>query len=185
MTCPRCGHAATLKGRFGWDGMNFALFAPDGLHWVRLRTELRFPARFEACTHCGHVWSECDAIELRALVDASAKEALLATLRRRAGHAPADSAAQGACPLCLDTVYVGGRVRAFHAERFFPEELRLFAWSRSLELDYPSGESPLRACAGCGHVWGALDAGRLRRLVEASGSDVLRKRMRHRGMPRP
>jgi hypothetical protein len=187
MNCVRCGHAATLPGRFGQYGVDFTGFVPDGLRWFTLRTVLHVPARFHACTHCGHVWSECNSAELRALVDASASEELLATLRRRAAWVPVPGSARyrDVCPACHDTVYVGGGLRANIPERFCPEDLRLLTWTRSVELNYLSGESLLRACTGCGHVWGAVHAGLLRSVIENSGTDALKLRLRNLGMPSP
>ena len=187
MNCVLCGHPATLRGRLGQHGMNAAGFVPDGLRWFTLRSALPVPTRFHACTHCGHAWTECDAAGLRALIDASGSEELLDTLRKRAAAAPVSpSATRGiGCPACHDTVYAGGRLRAKYPGQFFPDDLRLLTWTRSVELNYLSGESLLRACTGCGHVWGAVHAGQLRGLVEASGSDALKLRLHSLGMPHP
>jgi len=190
MNCVACGSAATLRGRVGEHGHG-ADFVPYGLKFFTLSSSLELRGGgFHACTQCGHVWTECDATRLRALIDTSATEALLDELRARADpfqverHDPV-AGPLVACPACHDPVTVRGAVSAEFPEEFHPEDMRLFTWARSMTLNHMAGSALLRACASCGHVWGELHAGMLRGLIAASGTKPLRERMRHLGMPTP
>jgi hypothetical protein len=190
MNCVACGSLATLRGRVGEHGHG-AHFVPHGLKFFAPSRSLDLPGGgFHACTQCGHVWTECDATRLRALIDTSATEALLDELRARANplHVRQLDTSAGPlvpCPACHDPVTVRGAVGAEFPEEFHPEGMRLITWTRSMTLNHLAGPVLLRACTSCGHVWGALHAGMLRRLVDASGTQSLRERMRRLGMQLP
>jgi hypothetical protein len=191
MKCLKCGGVATLRGRVGRREV-WTHFVPAGLKWFTFNTHhsVLLGESFHACTQCGHAWSECDAADLRNLIDAAATKELLADLRQRATSATGQARAvhlgiTGACPACLDPVSVAGRVRAQDARKFFPEGVQSLFWPRSVDLDHLQGEALLRACTGCGHVWGALHPGTLCRLVEDHGGDAMRLRLRNLGMPNP
>ena len=187
MNCVRCGAAAILPGNVGSELTTS--FRPDGLRWFTLRSSLPLPSTFNACTRCGHLWTECSAGELRALVDASATRELVDSLCRRANMPKTGTLVRVAgldlCPMCHDPVHVGGRIGGKEGHLFHPQGMRLISWTRTIELNYLPGEALLRACTSCGHVWGALHAGLLRNLIDSAGSDRLRDRMNRLGMGNP
>jgi uncharacterized Zn finger protein len=83
------------------------------------------------------------------------------------------------CPVCSSSEIVEGRIIADgseqgSAEKFFPTGLRLFKLKRSVGL---TGRDKFTACTQCGHVWNTLDAGGLRDLIEAAGSDELKAKL--------
>jgi hypothetical protein len=186
MDCVACGARAVLRGNVGGVFAN-PRFAPDDLALLALWRSIGLDDHcFHACTACGHVWNECDAVELRRFMDASASEELLETLRRRASLPTPNQArvrTTGTCPACRDPVYVAGTLRSKNPEQFHPEQMRLLTWTRSMSLNAMGGADLLRACTSCGHVWGALHASMLRSLIHNSGTDGLRDRLRQLGMP--
>jgi hypothetical protein len=186
VSCPACGSAITLRGhvasRFGE-----CRFVPSGLRWFVLQRSLslRDPL-LHACLSCGQVWGTCDPARLRALVDASASEALLDDLRRRAEPSFVQRALSapvqcGCCPACGESVTVPGRAEGKDVGSFLPNGLRFLAWSSAVPLIHLPGSALLRACSGCGHVWGVVDGTTLLALVRSSGTDDLRAELRRLG----
>ena len=77
------------------------------------------------------------------------------------------------CPRCHKALVVHGSM--FRSGGFRPEELRLFALSFQLpEVFVQSGYA---ACAGCGLVWGELDAAALRQKLHDLGNDQVKQRL--------
>ena len=84
MMCPQCGDPVTLAGAIS---ENDCEFRPSGLRFFVFSraVELR-DVDFHACTGCGLVWNRVDPAALRSLVDKSASEELLESLRHKAGQ---------------------------------------------------------------------------------------------------
>ena len=77
------------------------------------------------------------------------------------------------CPRCTKSLVVHGSI--FRSGAFRPEELRLFLLSFQLpEVHVQSGYA---ACAGCGLVWGELDAAILRQKLHELGNAAVRERL--------
>jgi hypothetical protein len=190
VNCPACGAAQTVRGHVG-STFGECRFVPEGLRFLTLSKSLalRDPL-LGACLSCGHVWGSCDPAKLRALVDASTSRALLADLLRRAEPAFARRAlsapeASGCCLACGEPVTVPGHAEGKENWNFLPEGLRLFLWTKSVPLYHLPGSVLLRACSGCGHVWGRVDAAALLALVWSGGTDALRARLKLLGVPAP
>ena len=87
------------------------------------------------------------------------------------------------CPVCESLLLVEGQVgyEDLSGREFFPRGIKFFTRRRSVPL--VRGDV-FRACTECGHVWNTLDAGGLRELIEAAGTDELKARVAARKIPR-
>jgi hypothetical protein len=190
VNCAACGSPHTVAGGFV-HRRSTRHFRPARLRRLALIRSVRLSfARMQACLHCGHVWNECNAEDLRDLIDVSASAELLDELRRRAastlppGTMPATASAI-ACPTCHDPVTVGGSASAEQPGTFRPDDLKTTAWASALPLKYLGNRSLLSACTSCGHVWGAVNAAALLALVQKSATDALRARLQRLGANLP
>jgi hypothetical protein len=86
MNCPICKSPRTAEGRVMSDGSDDGRaekFFPKGLKLFKIRRAVRLSGghAFQACCQCGHVWNRLDPQALRALIEASGKDALKNSMR--------------------------------------------------------------------------------------------------------